>query len=149
MKLFKKITILLLFFMVLTLIPTTTTSAAAKTKYKTVVKTVTKKQSLGKFKITYYCPCKKCSGNWGKQTSTGKIAKEGRTIAVDKRVIPYGTKVKIGKTIYTAEDCGSAIKGKRIDIFMESHKKCVKNGVKYKKVYIIKKVKRRVKVKCM
>ena len=137
MKKFKILCILLI--LVATLIPTNTVLASPKTKYKIVTKTVNKKQYLGKFKITYYCPCRQCSGIWGRQTATGKLAKEGRTIAVDKRIIPYGSKVKIGNKTYIAEDCGSAIKGKRIDIFMESHKKCKKNGIKYKKVYLIKK----------
>ena len=56
-------------------------------------------------------------------TSTGVIAKEGRTIAVDPAIIPYGTKVQIGNdpTIYIAEDTGSALrKGEKIiDIFVE------------------------------
>ncbi len=52
-------------------------------------------------------------------TSTGKKPKWG-TIAVDPTVIPYGTKVYIpqfNKT-FIAEDCGGAIKGNKIDIFM-------------------------------
>ena len=53
------------------------------------------------------------------------IAKWG-TIAVDPSVIPYGTKVYIprfGKT-FVAEDCGGAIKGNKIDIFMNSESEC-------------------------
>ncbi|MDO7203242.1 SH3 domain-containing protein [Paraclostridium bifermentans] len=62
-------------------------------------------------------------------TSTGTTPKWG-TIAVDPTVIPYGTKVYIPKfdMVFTAEDCGSAIKGKRIDIFMNSEAECVKFG---------------------
>ena len=120
--------LLILFLLITTLIPTINVYAAtSKTTY------VTEKTYLGKFKITYYCPCSKCSGKWGRKTSTGKLAKEGRTIAVDSKVIPYGSKIKIGSKTYVAEDCGGAIKGKRIDVFIESHKKCIKNGVKYKK----------------
>ena len=52
-------------------------------------------------------------------TSTGVTAKEGRTIAVDPTVIPYGTKVMIDGHTYIAEDCGSAVKGKVVDIFVE------------------------------
>ena len=52
-------------------------------------------------------------------TATGITAREGRTIAVDPTIIPYGTKVIIGNNIYIAEDCGSAVKGKVIDIFVE------------------------------
>ena len=54
-------------------------------------------------------------------TSTGTTPKWG-TIAVDPSVIPYGTKVYIPQfgMSFIAEDCGGAIKGNRIDIFMNS-----------------------------
>lgn len=56
-------------------------------------------------------------------TATGVTAKEGRTIAVDPTIIPYGTKVMIGNdpTIYVAEDTGSALRkgNKIIDIYVE------------------------------
>ena len=58
-----------------------------------------KVQYLGKYKLTAYCGCKKCSGKWGTRTASGKKAKQGRTIAVDKRKIKLGSKVQInGKT---------------------------------------------------
>ena len=37
---------------------------------------------------------------------------------------------------YIAQDCGGSIKGRRIGIFMESHKACLDNGVQKTKVYI-------------
>ena len=49
-------------------------------------------QYLGKYKLTAYCGCKKCSGKWGTRTASGKKAKQGRTIAVDKRKIKLGYK---------------------------------------------------------
>lgn len=57
----------------------------------------------------------------GTITATGTKPKWG-TIAVDPKVIPYGTKVYIPKfnMTFTAEDCGGAIKGNKIDIFMGS-----------------------------
>ena len=62
-------------------------------------------------------------------TATGQKPKWG-TIAVDPKVIPYGTKVYIpyfNKT-FVANDCGGAIKGTKIDIFMNSSKECYKFG---------------------
>ncbi|CEQ22430.1 hydrolase [[Clostridium] sordellii] len=58
-------------------------------------------------------------------TSTGTTPKWG-TIAVDPSVIPYGTRVYIPKfdMVFIAEDCGSAIKGNKIDIFMNSESEC-------------------------
>lgn len=95
-----------------------------------------KNESLGKFKITYYCACKKCSGKWGDMTATGVRAKEGRTIAVDPKVIPYGTKVIIDGHEYIAEDCGGAIKGNKIDIYVGDHNRALKKGVDYFDVYV-------------
>ena len=65
-------------------------------------------------------------------TSTGTVPKAGYTIAVDPSVIPYGTRVYIPEfdKVFVAEDCGSAIKGNRIDIFMESEAKCNEWGVR-------------------
>lgn len=70
-------------------------------------------------------------------TSTGVKPIVGRTIAVDPKVIPYGTKVYIPQLnkVFIAEDCGSAIKGNRIDIFMESYDDCINWG--YKDITII------------
>lgn len=81
--------------------------------------------------VTAYCPCKICSGNWGTMTATGKRARPKHTIAVDPKVFPYGTKIKIGKRWYTAEDCGGMINGKHIDIFVKNHKQVQKFGKKH------------------
>jgi 3D (Asp-Asp-Asp) domain-containing protein len=53
-------------------------------------------------------------------TATDTHVKQGRTIAVDPRVIPFGTKVYIeGFGYRIAEDSGGAIKGNRIDIYYD------------------------------
>jgi len=94
--------------------------------------------SLGSFTLTAYCPCKKCNGKWvGKPTASGTWYESGRTIAVDTRVIPMGSKVMIDGNIYTAEDTGSAIKGKRIDIYMDTHSTALHFGKQKSEVFII------------
>ena len=62
-------------------------------------------------------------------TSTGTVPKWG-TIAVDPSVIPYGTKVYIPMfdKVFIAEDCGGAIKGNKIDIFMNSKQESLNFG---------------------
>lgn len=92
-------------------------------------------KSLGEFVITHYCDCQKCTLDGDGITATGTQATEGRTIAVDPEVIPYGTMVVIDGHTYIAEDCGGAIKGKRIDIFMDSHEEALKAGVKTVEVF--------------
>lgn len=91
---------------------------------------------LGKFKLTAYCGCPSCSGQWGNTTATGTTAKVSYTVAVDKRVIPLGTKLKINGKSYRAEDVGGGVKGKHIDIYFNNHKDVEKFGLKKnQKVY--------------
>lgn len=98
-------------------------------------------EPLGEFRLTAYCPCMKCCGKTDGITSTGTLAAEGRTIAVDPRVIPYGSAVTIyfaDGTVhtYTAEDCGGAIKENRIDVFFSSHDAALAFGVQSAMVYV-------------
>ena len=92
---------------------------------------------LGKYKLTAYCGCKKCSGKWGTRTASGKKAKQGRTNAVDKRKIKLGSKVQINGKTYVAEDVGGGVKGKHIDIFYNTHSETRDHGVERSEVYLI------------
>ena len=87
-------------------------------------------QYLGKYKLTAYCGCKSCSGKWGTRTASGRKAKQGRTIAVDRRKIKLGSKVQINGKTYVAEDVGGGVKGNHIDVFFSSHKQTMKFGKK-------------------
>ena len=90
-------------------------------------------------RTTGYCNCRSCAGKWaGCMTASGTRPRAKHTIAVDKRLIRLGKKVKIGNIIYRAEDTGGAIKGKRIDVYYSSHRQASAHGVKYQniKVYI-------------
>lgn len=77
---------------------------------------------------TAYCPCVKCCGKSDGITASGVKAKANRTIAVDKKIIPLGTVVLISGKRYVAEDTGSAIVGKKIDIYFDSHEQALKWG---------------------
>ena len=93
--------------------------------------------SLGVFKTTGYCPCKSCSAGWGRNTCTGAVASAHHTIAVDPRVIPYGTKVMINGVIYTAEDKGGGVKGHHIDIFYDTHTESRNHGTQNAEVFLL------------
>ena len=71
-------------------------------------------------------------------TSTGTKPKWG-TIAVDPKVIPYGTKIYIPcfDEVFVAEDCGSAIKGNKIDIFMDNEKSMNDWGRQNIEIYLL------------
>lgn len=91
---------------------------------------------MGEFEITAYCPCFKCCGKTDGITSTGVTAKAGHTIAVDPSVIPYGTELIIDGIEYRAEDCGGAIKGKRLDIYFDTHAEALEFGRQTADVYL-------------
>ena len=78
-----------------------------------------------------------CNGRWtGQPTKLGAKMTVGRTIAVDPRVIPLGSKIRLGGRVYTAEDTGETIKGKRIDLYVENHEQAIKFVKKLIGVYI-------------
>lgn len=94
---------------------------------------------LGRFKAYGYCPCGRCCGSYASGiTATGTTATEGRTIAVDPDVIPLGSRVLINGKEYIAEDTGSGINGRKIDIYFESHSAALEWGVRYVDVYGVK-----------
>jgi 3D (Asp-Asp-Asp) domain-containing protein len=78
-----------------------------------------------------------CNNGDASVTATGTRPTEGRTIAVDPSVIPYGTQVIIDGNTYIAEDCGGAIKGNRIDMFFDTHAEAIAWGMRKKEVTII------------
>lgn len=72
-------------------------------------------------------------------TANGNKVKKG-IIAVDTRVLPFGSKVYIeGLGVFTADDTGGDIKGNRIDIYMENLDDAIKFGRQYRKVIVLKK----------
>ncbi len=106
--------------------------------------------SLGEFKLTAYCSCEKCCGRWasnrpvdedGKKIvigASGEVLEAGISIAVDKNVIPYGSKVLIGDHEYIAHDCGGAIKQNRIDVYFADHQEALEFGVQYAEAFLLK-----------
>ena len=99
-------------------------------------------------KATAYSDSIEENGKWGAVDYMGNALKLG-TIAVDPKVIPFGSKVYItgydfnglpkGGLIAKATDSGSAIKGNRIDIFVPgSRQQVAKFGFQQVKLYVLK-----------
>ena len=88
------------------------------------------------YKITAYCSCAKCCGKSNGITACGRKAKAGRTIAAP-RGFSFGTKLSINGKTYVVEDRGGAIKGNRIDLYVNSHSEALRWGVKYLPVKVI------------
>lgn len=63
-------------------------------------------------RVTYYWPGN--GGQVGNITSTGKPAVCGKSVAVDPRIIPYGSKIEIPdmKKTFIAKDTGSAVRNR-------------------------------------
>lgn len=105
--------------------------------------------SLGNFKLTAYCSCSSCCGKYaynrpkdeyGNEIVYGSIGEKlvaGKSIAVDPRVIPYGTEVIIDGNTYIAQDTGGAIKGNKIDVYHDSHKAALNFGVRTAEVFML------------
>ncbi|OIK16299.1 hypothetical protein BIV60_04595 [Bacillus sp. MUM 116] len=123
--------------------PATSKATNAKTVKKTSNQ-VTAKNSQKVVKVitvsasAYTVSCAGCSG----KTYTGLNLKKNpnqKVISVDPRVIPLGSKVYVeGYGYAIAADKGSAIRGKKIDVFMPSHKQAIQWGRKTVKVKILK-----------
>lgn len=87
---------------------------------------------LGRFKLTGYCSCSICTGQWsGGSTASGTTPTAGRTIAMGG--VPFGTKLLINGQVYTVEDRGTAYG--HVDIFCSSHSEALSFGVQYADVY--------------
>lgn len=87
-------------------------------------------KSLGMFTVTHYC-CERyphiCNAGPPYTTATGTTPHVGGC-AVDPRVIPLGSYVKLNGVVYHAEDTGGAIKGNRIDIVVPTHAEAMQRG---------------------
>ena len=73
----------------------------------------------------------------GRNTASGKAPRYG-LVAVDPSVIPFGTKLYIdGYGQAVAADKGRAIKGNRVDVFLESEANARRWGVRRVNMYIL------------
>ena len=76
-------------------------------------------------------------------TATGTRVRTG-TVAVDPRVIPYGTRMFIitndGSYVYglaTAEDCGGGVKGNHVDLYFDNRSDCFQFGIRNCTIYFL------------
>lgn len=90
---------------------------------------------LGTFRITHYCPCASCCGEYTGLTASGTYATAGRTISASSK-FDFGTKLEIDGIVYTVEDRGGFAEN-TIDIFCDSHDEALEKGTYYADVYIV------------
>jgi 3D (Asp-Asp-Asp) domain-containing protein len=146
------IAISMLCIAIATVIPTESSTTVAETttatETTTIIETTTElietttesPRNMMTVTATAYCSCVKCCGKYalnrpkdenGKDiiyTASGEIAKQGRTIAADTSILPFGTTVIFGGKEYVVQDTGSTVKGKKIDIYFDCHEEALKWG---------------------
>lgn len=107
------------------------TSRASTTSRQEVANSGTSSGTVKVYKVTAYCPCSKCCGSHANGiTASGTKATAGRTIAAPSN-FTFGTKLVINGKEYIVEDRGGAIKGNRIDMYVDTHAQALAWGVKY------------------
>lgn len=118
------------------------TETEAETEAETVAKVETDNlECLGEYTITAYCHCEKCCGKSDGITATGTETIANRTVAVDARNIPHGTRLVIDGIEYVAEDSVSRrtagkYDGKIIDIYFATHEEALNYGKQIKEVFL-------------
>ena len=93
--------------------------------------------ALGTFKLTFYTGA---ADEGGSVTAMGTPVTPWYTVAVDPRVIPLGSKLRIEgyNGIFVAQDTGSAIRGSILDLAVGSKSEANRLGIQYRKVYLVK-----------
>lgn len=94
-----------------------------------------KAHKLENVTVTHYCTCSTCCGWSTGITASGRKATPGVSVGVDTSIIPLGSDVLVdygdGEIhYYRADDTGSAIRGKHIDVCCTDHEEAVQAGVK-------------------
>lgn len=97
--------------------------------------------------VTHYCTCQKCCGKPPDHpaygiTASGRKATPYVSVAVDPSVIPLGSDVLVdyGDGVieyYRADDTGSGVGGKHIDLCVSSHQEARNLGVRTATVYVV------------
>jgi 3D (Asp-Asp-Asp) domain-containing protein len=93
-----------------------------------------------RFTVTMYIPRSPAYGrfNNGITSTLWKADPRSRIVAVDPKLIPYGSWVWVeGMGWYQAQDCGSAIKGFRLDLLTETEREAMDFGKQDRFVIVV------------
>lgn len=113
-----------------------TSRASTMSRTESVSSSDTSSGTVKIYKVTAYCSCSKCCGGKANgRTASGTQATAGRTVAAPSN-FAFGTKLIINGKEYVVEDRGGAIKGNRIDMYVNSHAQALAWGVKYLPVQV-------------
>ena len=105
--------------------------------------TVRELEDLGAYYVTAYCNCPKCCTYAGQATASGIYPHfeddddTPTTCAIDPSLHSFGEVFQIDGKTYIAEDTGSAIKGRHVDVFRSDHSEVQSFGSHYSTVYAV------------
>lgn len=109
----------------------------------TYIYTVKEFEAVGVYYITAYCNCSKCCTYPDQPTASGVFPHyednpdTPTTCAIDPRLHSFGEVLCVDGKTYIAEDTGSAVKGRHIDLFFEDHSEVQSFGSHYATVYTV------------
>ena len=90
-------------------------------------------ENVGRYRMSHFCPCRKCNGSNAGRTASGAPMSIGRTVATG-REFPFGTRLLINGTIYTVEDRG--VPNGCVDILVGSHSEAYRRGVFRSEIFV-------------
>ena len=90
-------------------------------------------ENVGRYRMSHFCPCRKCNGSNAGRTASGAPMTVGRTVATG-REFPFGTRLLINGTIYTVEDRG--VPNGCVDILVDSHGEAYQHGVFRSEIFV-------------
>jgi 3D (Asp-Asp-Asp) domain-containing protein len=126
--------------------PTQSALAALARSHETMLSATQEAPTMGtkswgrRFTVTKYVPMHPDYGktNDGLTATMTKADPDQRIVAVDPKLIPYGSWVWVeGLGWYRAEDCGGAIKGFRLDLLTATEKDAFQFGKQDKFVIVV------------
>jgi 3D (Asp-Asp-Asp) domain-containing protein len=83
------------------------------------------------YRVTAYCPCEKCCGEWSDGFFADNSPAVGLAVAAPKS-FEFGEMIDIpGYGNAMVRDRGGAIKGNRLDVFFPTHQEALNWGVQY------------------
>lgn len=106
------------------------------TEVSSTIEQEQKKVLLGSYRVTFYCGCSSCCGQWaGSPTASGAYPTVNYTCACGDN-IPFGTTLYVeGLGTYVCEDRG--VGNGCIDIYVNDHSEIPSWGMDYLNVYEI------------
>ena len=92
------------------------------------------------WRVTAYCPCESCCGNFADGMTASGARAVGKLIAAPKDIpkeIPFGTWINVpGYGYAEVLDRGGSIKGRRLDVLFPTHQEALDWGVQYLEIEI-------------